>query len=51
MGLPEHFSVESSSNFGLKLINILCDRLGATWSAHSGKGTRIEIHIPQKIAA
>ena len=51
MGLPEHFSVASSSNFGLKLINILCDRLGATWSAHSGKGTHIVIHIPQKIAA
>lgn len=51
MGLPEHFSVESSSNFGLKLINILCDRLGATWTAHSEKGTRIVIHIPQKIAA
>lgn len=51
MGLPENFSVESSSNFGLKLINILCDRLGATWSAQSGKGTRIDIHIPLKIAA
>lgn len=51
MGLPEHFSMESSSNFGLKLINILCDRLGATWSAHSGTGTSIVIHIPQKLAA
>lgn len=51
MGLPEHFSLESSSTFGLKLINILCDRLGATWSAQSEKGTRITLVMPNKKAA
>jgi len=51
MGLPEHFAVETSSNFGLKLINILSDRLGATWTAHSGNGTRMTLIIPQKKAA
>jgi two-component system, sensor histidine kinase PdtaS len=51
MGLPDHFTVESSSNFGLKLINILCDRLGATWSAQSRYGTQISIQIPYQKAA
>lgn len=51
MGLPEHFSLATSSNFGLKLINILCDRLGANWSTHSGNGTRMSLTIPQKKAA
>ena len=51
IGLPEHFAVETSSNFGLKLINILSDRLGATWTTHSGNGTRMTLIIPQKKAA
>lgn len=51
IGLPEHFALETSSNFGLKLINILSDRLGATWTTHSGNGTRMTLHIPQKKAA
>ncbi len=51
IGLPEHFAVETSSNFGLKLINILSDRLGATWTTHSGKGTRMTLIIPHKKAA
>jgi two-component sensor histidine kinase len=51
MGLPDHFSLETSGNFGLKLINILCDRLGATWTARSLKGTQISILIPYKQAA
>ncbi len=51
MGLPSHFSLESSSNFGLKLINILCDRLGATWTALTANGTTISLSIPKKKAA
>lgn len=51
IGLPEHFALETSSSFGLKLINILSDRLGATWTTHSGNGTRMTLHIPQKKAA
>lgn len=51
MGLPPHFTVESSSNFGLKLIQILCDRLGATWTAETDQGTRVSIRVPLKLAA
>lgn len=51
MGFPDHFSLESSANFGLKLINILCDRLGASWSLHTEHGTRINLSIPLKKAA
>lgn len=51
MGLPAHFTVESSSNFGLKLIQILCDRLGASWKVETDQGTRISLQVPMKKAA
>ena len=51
VGIPDHFSIASSSNFGLKLVTILCDRLGATWKVQSGNGTQMSITIPQKKAA
>jgi two-component sensor histidine kinase len=51
VGIPEHFSVATSSNFGLKLVTILCDRLGATWKVQSTNGTQMSITIPQKKAA
>ncbi len=51
VGLPENFSPGQSGNFGLKLINILCDRLGATWSAQNQGGTSVSILIPLKQAA
>lgn len=51
VGIPDHFSVASSSNFGLKLVTILCDRLGATWKVQSRNGTQMSITIPQKKAA
>lgn len=51
MGLPPPFSLQTSSSFGMKLINILCERLGATWTTHQGAGTSISIEIPSKIAA
>ncbi len=51
VGIPEHFTVATSSNFGLKLVTILCDRLGATWKVQSNNGTQMSITIPQKKAA
>lgn len=51
VGIPDHFSIASSSNFGLKLVTILCDRLGATWKVQSRNGTQMSITIPQKKAA
>ena len=51
IGLPENFSPGTSGNFGLKLINILCDRLGATWTAENKQGTTVNIQIPHKQAA
>jgi two-component system, sensor histidine kinase PdtaS len=51
VGMPVEVSTREAGNFGFKLINILCDRLGATWSAHSEAGTRITLSVPMKKAA
>ncbi|HLF63354.1 MAG TPA: sensor histidine kinase [Saprospiraceae bacterium] len=51
VGLPEGFKVDTSPNFGYKLINILSERLGATLSALSSNGTLVSVSIPVKKAA
>jgi two-component sensor histidine kinase len=51
VGMPAGLSSQEAGNFGFKLINILCDRLGATWSTHSEDGTRISLSVPMKKAA
>ena len=50
-GLPPHQTIESIGNFGFKLINILTERLGATWKTESADGTKITLIVPQKKAA
>ncbi len=51
IGMPAGVSNREAGNFGFKLINILCDRLGANWSTHSEDGTRVILSVPMKKAA
>jgi len=51
VGMPAGVSDREAGNFGFKLINILCDRLGATWSTHAEDGTRVTLFVPLKKAA
>lgn len=51
MGLPKDFTMQTSSSFGYKLINILSERLGATLSAISSNGTLVSLSIPVRKAA
>lgn len=51
MGMPAGFQRDQSPNFGMKLIQILCERLSATWEVISENGTRVVLRLPQKLAA
>ncbi len=50
-GLPKHVNKDVNGNFGFKLINILTERLGATWTTESADGTKVTLVVPQKKAA
>lgn len=50
-GLPKHVNKDENGNFGFKLINILTERLGATWTTESKDGTKVTLVVPQKKAA
>ncbi len=45
-GLPYGFRLESSEGFGLMLVEMLCDQIGAELSISSGPGARIGIVFP-----
>lgn len=51
MGISSKGKMEANGNFGYKLINILSERLGASWKTTSADGTIVSLSIPLKKAA
>jgi two-component sensor histidine kinase/predicted hydrocarbon binding protein len=50
VGIPENFSKNTNSNFGLQLIEILAEQLNATVTIGRTNGTSFEFHFNEGIA-
>ncbi len=48
VGLPEGFSIENSSSFGMELIRMLCHQLEGSMFIEPETGTRVIVSFPQQ---
>jgi|GEM_PF-6105565 len=44
-GLPQSFSLDSRSSFGMKLVQLMCKQIGASFSWHNKNGACFDIEL------